>query len=164
MQTKINELALSIAISQLGQQEQPKGSNSGPMVDKYLKSVGLAPGFAWCQAFVHYCYEQAAAQMNVTCPVLRTAGVADCWNRSDATKKHAAKDLKADASKIVPGAQFILVFAGGTGHTGMIERVDGNVLHTIEGNSNTDGSREGYEVVRHVRHLTDNALKGCIIY
>jgi hypothetical protein len=28
------------------------------------------------------------------------------------------------------------------------------MVHTIEGNSNNDGSREGYEVVRHLRPIS----------
>ena len=162
--TTLHELALSIAISQLGQQEEPKGSNGGPMVDKYLASVGLPKGYAWCQAFVHWCYEQAAALLKVPCPVTRTGGVGDCWNRTGMDKKYTAKQLQAGVKPLKPGDQFILIFPKGTGHTGLIERVEGNVLHTIEGNSNDDGSREGYEVVRHIRHLTDVALRGCIIY
>ena len=48
------DLALQIAQGQLGQSEQPMGSNRGPMVNEYLKAVGLNPGYAWCQAFVYW--------------------------------------------------------------------------------------------------------------
>jgi hypothetical protein len=34
------------------------------------------------------------------------------------------------------------------GHTGIVESVEGDYVHTIEGNTNEDGSREGYEVAR----------------
>lgn len=162
--TSISSVALSIAISQLGQQEQPKGSNTGPMVNKYLASVGLKPGYAWCQAFVHWCYGEAANLLKIANPIVKTAGVAACWNQSDKAKKYVAKALLADSSNLVPGTQFILMYGTVTGHTGIIERMEGNLMHTIEGNSNTGGGREGYEVVRHTRKLTDAALKGCIIY
>ena len=56
--TPLAAAALRYAQSQVGQREQPKGSNRGPMVDKYLASVGLQPGYAWCQAFVYWCYLQ----------------------------------------------------------------------------------------------------------
>lgn len=158
--TRLAQLALETAISQLGQKESPKGSNSGPMVDKYLLSVGLKPGYAWCQAFVYWCYATAAARLNVKCPVIRTAGVYDCWNKTAAFLKRAAKTNHA----IKPGDQFILLFGSGKGHTGVIESVDGNTLHTIEGNSNAHGGREGFEVVRHKRLLTDRSLAGFITY
>lgn len=158
--SRIAQLALEVARTQLGQEEQPKGSNSGPMVSKYLLSVGLKPGYPWCQAFMYWCYATAAARMGIKCPVIRTAAVHDLWNRTPVFMKHTAKDMEA----IQPGAQFILLFAGGTGHTGIVERVDGNIICTIEGNSNNNGSREGYAVVRHRRSLTDPALAGFITY
>lgn len=169
---KLAVLALQIAQGQVGQAEIPKGSNSGPMVDEYLRSVGLKPGYAWCQAFVYWCYEQAAGQLDLPNPVFKTAGVQDCWNRTTG-RNHTVGLVKADAKQrpglIRPGDQFILSFGAGRGHTGLVEQVvtskeRGVILHTVEGNSNGDGSREGYEVVRHVRNLNDKVLVGFIKY
>lgn len=47
------------ARSQLNVKEQPLNSNSGPMVDTYLKAAGSAPGSPWCMAFVYWCSWQA---------------------------------------------------------------------------------------------------------
>jgi len=160
----IVSLALKAAQGQVGQAEQPKGSNSGPMVDKYLRSVGLKPGFAWCQAFVYWCYEYAAEHLNKQNPALKTAGVQDCWNKVPHNRKILAAEARRGAGKVLPGDQFILLFGKGTGHTGMVERVEGAVIYTIEGNSNNDGSREGFEVVRHERSMNDVALQGFIRY
>jgi hypothetical protein len=44
-------------------------------------------------------------------------------------------------------------FGKGTGHTGIVERVVGTKIHTIEGNTNDEGSREGYEVCRRKREI-----------
>ena len=44
-------------------------------------------------------------------------------------------------------------FGKGLGHTGFVEKVEGNVIHTIEGNTNDTGSREGYEVCRRTRKV-----------
>ena len=41
-----------------GVKEIPKGSNSGPKVNEYLKSAGASPGNAWCASFVHWCLKQ----------------------------------------------------------------------------------------------------------
>lgn len=157
-------LALSTAIDQLGQREVPQGSNKGPMVDKYLLSVGLNPGYAWCQAFVYWCYAKAAAQLGMRCPAIRTAGVHDCWNKTATVQKISKADAQKQPALIKPGYQFVLLFGGGLGHTGIVERLDGRIIHTIEGNSNSNGGREGYEVVRHRRQLTDKALQGFIKY
>ncbi len=159
--------ALQAAESQLGQCEKPKGSNSGPMVNEYLHAVGLAPGYAWCQAFVYWSYATAAKKLNLVNPVTKTGSVHDCWNHSS-TNSTVTKILKADVEqhpdRVQPGDQFVLLFSGNAGHTGIVEKVEGTILHTIEGNSNNDGSREGYEVVRHQRNITDKALAGFMRY
>ena len=169
----IAALALGVAIGQVGQQEEPKGSNSGPMVDQYLHSVGLHRGYAWCQAFVHWCYDQAAQQGGRANPVAKTAGVHDCWNKAGNSSagdpgNHFRKVTKSEAvaspQLVTPGCQFILLFGNGAGHTGLVEKLEGTALYTVEGNSNNNGSREGYEVVRHKRSLTDEALAGFICY
>lgn len=38
------------------------GNNHGPAVKKYLAEVGLPEGYAWCDAFVSWCYHQAAGK------------------------------------------------------------------------------------------------------
>lgn len=50
----------------------------------------------------------------------------------------------------------------GLGHTGIVEIVIGDILHTIEGNTNDTGSREGYEVCRKERNISN--IKGYIRY
>ena len=172
----VSNVALQTAQSQLGQSEQPIGSNSGPMVSEYLKAVGLPPGYAWCQAFAYWCYAVASKKVNKPNPVIKTASVHECWGHS--SNGHGiTKLLKEDALKhpelIKPGDQFILFFGGNAGHTGLVEKISwfdeahhdkGAVIHTIEGNSNNNGSREGYEVVRHQRYINDKTLQGFIQY
>ncbi len=160
--------ALQMAQEQLGQSEKPIGSNSGPMVNEYLKSVGLAPGYAWCQAFVYWCYAQAALKQKAANTVIKTGSVMDCWNKTTGIKKITKAEAHINPEIVKPGYQFILSFGINTGHTGIVESIDMSTnvitIHTIEGNSNTDGSREGYEVVRHKRTLGDKSLLGFICY
>jgi hypothetical protein len=54
--------ALGLAIGQIGVMEQPAGSNRGPVVDEYVRRVGLNPagGFPWCAAFVYWSFSEAA--------------------------------------------------------------------------------------------------------
>jgi hypothetical protein len=168
---ELTALALQIAQGQVGQSEQPIGSNSGPMVNEYLKAVGLNPGYAWCQAFVYWCYREAAGKLNRGNPLIHTAGVHDCWNKSldsPFIKRLARENAIKTPGSILPGMQFILLFGTTEGHTGIVEKTEvtatGLLIHTIEGNSNTNGSREGYEVVRHIRKPEDKALAGFIQY
>lgn len=151
--------ALDIATTQLGVREKGS-SNSGPEVDKYLKSVGLNPGFPWCMAFVYWCYNQAAQESGVSNFLIRTAGVLHQWNEQQPLRKIVLDKVLKNPAIIQPGAVFIMDYGKGTGHTGLVEKINGSYIETIEGNTNDEGSREGYEVCRRTRRLT--AIKGFI--
>ncbi|WP_421918998.1 peptidoglycan-binding protein [Marinifilum sp.] len=43
-------------------------------------------------------------------------------------------------------------------HTGFVVKVEANIIHTIEGNTNNEGSREGYEVSQRQRDLIKENL------
>jgi hypothetical protein len=157
-------LALEIAISQIGQSEQPKGSNSGPMVDQYLKAVGLNPGYPWCQAFVNWCFEKAAEQMGKAEPVPNTGGVLKCWDMMSLNHRILQREAVSRPQLVKPGMQFVMNYGHGQGHTGIVERIEGLVLHTIEGNTNEAGSREGCVVARKERRMDDKLMLGFIRY
>jgi hypothetical protein len=127
--------------SQLGVTEAT-GHNDGPAVESYLRSVGLGKGYAWCMAFVYWCAKNAAVKLNLQNPLKQTAGVMDEW--------HSGRG--AHISAPLQGCIFIMDFGGGIGHTGIVTGVFGDVLHTIEGNTNSNGSREGTSVLRKVRN------------
>jgi hypothetical protein len=75
-------------------------------------------------------------------PVIMTAGCQDHWNRARdagiAQITGARATNKPDLVK--PGMVFIMAFGQGTGHTGIVESVQGGFIKTIEGNSNNEGS------------------------
>lgn len=130
---------IEVAISQIGVQEIPKGSNWGQEVKKYLNSVGIDFPASWCMAFVYWCVEQTGIN-----PLVKTGGVLRQWNEIDPKRKYKTPQ---------PGDIFIMDFGKGLGHAGFVESVDGNVIHTIEGNTNDTGSREGFEVCRRQREI-----------
>lgn len=146
----IAQRILSVAQSQLGVSEVPKGSNKGP-VEKYLKAVGLPGGHAWCMAFVYWCVNEACKEAGIKNPLHATGGVLAQWNA-------APKALKVKTPQ--PGDIFIMDFGKGMGHTGIVTKVDKGRIFTIEGNSNDDGSREGYEVCRKPGGRTIAGIKG----
>jgi hypothetical protein len=146
--------ALAKAIAQLGVQEVPKNSNSGPQVNAYLKRIGLGPGYAWCMAFVYWCVDEAANELKLKNPLVKTGGVMLQYNTTKLRKlPNRSKGIKA-------GDIFIMEFANGTGHTGIVEKVGKGLVYTIEGNTNDEGSRDGYEVAR--RERTISSIKGFI--
>lgn len=143
---------LLVASSQIGVQEVPRGSNRGPEVDQYMRSVGLDPAgrFAWCVAFLYWCFQKAATDMGVANPMIRTAGVLDHWNKAGKkgiTRITAAK-ARNNPSLVKPGQIFCINRGSGLGHTGLVEQVLGGKLITIEGNTNEGGSGEGIGVFR----------------
>lgn len=150
--TPLADNALKIAKSQIGKQEIPKGSNAGTDVEKYLKSVGLGKGYSWCMAFVYWCFLEASIQTKLKNTLKKTGGVLAQWNSIDAKYKKQEPQT---------GDVFIMDFGKGQGHTGFVEKILPNgKIQTIEGNTNDDGSREGYEVCRRTRNLS--TIKGFI--
>lgn len=143
----LGKKTLEIAITQLGVQEIPKNSNAGPAVEKYLKSVGLGKGYAWCMAFMYWCTKEASTELGLLNPLFKTAGVLAMYN----------KEKFLVVINPEPGDLFIMDFGKGQGHTGIVEKVEKNLIHTIEGNTNDEGSREGYEVCR--RQRKPNTIK-----
>lgn len=160
--------AVHMAVREIGVMEDPRGSNRGPRVDQYVTATGLSPSgrFAWCACFVFFCYKEAAAALGRSNPVVRTAGVLDHWNRAGA--KGVPRITNAQASSnpglVRPGHIFIMNFGSGLGHTGIVERVTGGKLVTIEGNTNTGGSREGIGVFRRELRKIVDINKGFIDY
>lgn len=130
---------IEVAITQIGKQEIPKGSNWGVDVQKYLASVGINFPASWCMSFVFWCANAAYGTSNV---LLKTGGVLNQWNKIPSQYKFTTPE---------PGDIFIQDHGHGLGHTGIIERIENGILHTIEGNTNDTGSREGYEVCRKER-------------
>ena len=100
--------------------EQPPGSNRGPRVDEYLRAAGLDPStgnYAWCAAFVVWCFERAARAMGSTSPVPRTAGVHDMWQKAGrAGFRRIPYDIATgDPSLVQPGHVFFIDTGGGHG-------------------------------------------------
>lgn len=140
----LGQKVLEIAKTQIGVEEIPRNSNSGPEVEIYLKSVGLSSGYSWCMAFVYWCTQKAALQTGIKNPLKRTAGVLDQYRSR----------LSLVQKVPLSGDIFIMDMGKGLGHTGIVEKVVEGMIYTIEGNTNIDGSRDGYKVCRKKRAIT----------
>lgn len=145
--------------------EVPKNSNRGPEVDEYLLRAGVSPGLSWCCAFVYWCFDEAAKGMGRPNPMPRTAGCLDHWRRAPANgAKRILKQEAVDNPGLVkPGMIFIMDHGGGLGHTGLVEKVSGGMLTTIEGNTDASKTREGGGVYRLTRKFAE-INKGFIDY
>ena len=55
--------------SQIGVREAT-GRNDGKQVELYLKSVGLGKGYAWCSAFVRWCFDKCGIKTSINAMAL----------------------------------------------------------------------------------------------
>lgn len=176
---KIVDKIISVAKSQLGLAEIPKGSNWGKHVQKYLNAVGIDFPSAWCMSFVYWVVNEACKALQIANPLVRTGGVLDMWVRVDKRFKIVWRPVSPSSgikdwhrwdvatqsyvrTQIQPGDIAILNFGEGKGHTYFVEKVAGDRAFTLEGNSNDEGSREGYEVCRKPNGRSINGAKGYI--
>lgn len=151
---------LEVAASQVGVRESPKNSNRGPEVDRYLESVGLGGGYAWCAAFVYWCAKETAGGRGLTeVPLVKTSWTPSIWNwarkRSLGVEPEEVLNRKV---KLDPGCLFLLHgMVDGRArvkHVGFVASSEGGFIHTIEGNTNKAGSREGGGVYRLRRKIS----------
>jgi len=157
---------IAFAATQIGVMEKPPGSNAGPEVEQYQASVGLKRGDPWCAAFEYFSFAKASEKLGRSNPMIKTGGVLDHWDR--ARKKGIPVVLATDASEnpelVKPGMLFIMSTGGGNGHTGIVEKVIGGRLVTLEGNTSEGGSREGIGVFRRDTRKIVSINKGFIDY
>jgi hypothetical protein len=143
--------ALEIASTQINVTETPGRPNQGPQVNAYLRSTGLGPGNPWCAAYVYWCIEQAATQMEVDNPFIRTAWcpAMDAW-----AKAHDILEQRPEVGDV------FLLYGQAAGslarHTGFVTRVDGAKFGANEGNTNLGGSPEGIGVF--LRERTNSGM------
>jgi hypothetical protein len=114
------------------------GPNRGPWVRLYMKGQEDQP---WCAGFVTFVLGQAAEAMGAPMPI---AGSVSC-DQLAAQAKQA--DLLVGQDDARPGAIFLVRKTDADWiHTGFVVEKRPEFFRTIEGNTNDDGVREGYEV------------------
>jgi Putative peptidoglycan binding domain/CHAP domain len=159
---------LEVAAGEIGVREDPPASNRGERVEKYQASAGVDPGEPWCAAFVYFCFATAASDLGVANPMkekkCRTGSVVELWEQANANGAGiVTHDVAfADPSHVLPGMIFVITMSGGHGHCGLVSRVIGNSLETIEGNTNDDGSRDGIGVFRRTGRSIASINRGFI--
>ncbi len=127
---------MEIARSQIGIRELT-GNNDGLAVEGYLKVANLPKGNPWCAAFVSWTFAKAGFAKP------RTA-----W--SPALFPNARSTFSPEPADILG---IYSVKLKRIAHAGLVERRQHNWIISIEGNTNTDGGREGDGVYRKWRHI-----------
>ena len=145
-----------------GQQEiQPNLGFKDPAFSKKMYAVGFYRTASWCGFYVMLVLFDVYKDDPATLHLLKkycSASTHEMWANFKASKEFTTGQI--------PKVGGIVVWAEGdgtNGHTGLVISVapDGSWFYSSEGNSNSDGSRNGYEVAEN-RHVTGkpHVLKG----
>lgn len=123
--------------------------NDGPWVEAILRVTGNQKGDPWCCAFVSFvlCIVNGGTNplpMTASCQALREYAAA-----------HGMLTTEPDAGDVF----LLLNGEGHAHHTGFVaSQISGGVFSTIEGNTNDDGSRDGYGVFARQRTVSTSIL------
>jgi len=123
----LGERIVRIAETQVGQHEEPLGSNEGPAIARYRSATrGAIPGAPWCAYFVSWVAKQAGQPLGSEGQGL--GAVSEIWQWAQETGRAIP-----NAPGVVPKPGDLIVF--GDQHVGIVRRVlpDG-MIETIEGN------------------------------
>jgi hypothetical protein len=127
-----------IAQEQLGLKEVPDGCNCGPDIQKFL---GSSSGEFWCADFVSWVYQQAGHPFtggnDGGWRIAWVPGMHDWLATNGIWHDRVANDPQAP----MPGD--VITFRDDD-HVGIVEKVDGTAVSTIEGNSSNQVARRTY--------------------
>lgn len=152
----MNRLTRQIVVEarkHVGVREQ--GRNDGPEIRTWLARVFRRPGTPWCAAFAWCMLDDACDALDIRNPMPATAGVYLLMVR--------ARALRAWTRDF--GIGFIFGIDHGKdrhgnrlGHCGIVVGNRGELLFTIEGNTNPAGSHEGDGIYERTRTVSECTL------
>lgn len=142
------DLVLGIAAALDFVREEPRNSNKGQAVERFLLTTGFKTPQPWCAAYVAYVGESALGKR---WPLPLTAGCATLHDA--ATRRGILREKPAY------GDVFLIYYPSKNrmAHTGFVTEVlaDGR-CRTLEGNTNGGGSRDGWGVFPRIRTFGPN--------
>jgi hypothetical protein len=129
------------------------GQNKGPWVRLYMDGR-QGEDWPWCAGFACFILRQACETLEVEPPLTPSVS---CDSLAASARERGiflAGAPGLDPARITPGSLFLSRRTGTDWtHTGIVLGRYLEVLETIEGNTNDDGGREGYEVCHGYRGL-----------
>jgi len=117
----------------------------------YMKG-NEGPDWPWCAGFASFMLEKACGTPDTAAPIRSSFSSSELATRAREREILVKGSNPADKIRVGPGS-FFLVPGTGTpyNHVGIVENVDGEVFRTIEGNTNDEGTHNGYEVCQNIR-------------
>ena len=140
MQKEIATLAADEAVKNVGVTETDK-DNHGPAIKKYLATVGLEEGFAWCAAFLKYRYMNAAEQLDLTLTksFLKLDGYTPNWEKYAKNNKIWTSVEQAKANPLLVQKGHVALFYSSEKkriyHCGIVISSNESGVLLVEGNT-----------------------------
>lgn len=141
----LTENIVTVAKHYVGQEEikENQGFKDASFETK-MKGVGWYKGAPWCAFLAKLIWTEAFATSDkAALPLVEKyadGSATDTYHNFSVSKEFHVSQ--------VPLAGSIVIWKEGNGPVGhagvVIEVIDNHTIHTVEGNTNTDGSREGY--------------------
>jgi hypothetical protein len=136
---------VAIAESQLGQSEQPPGSNESPAIAEYRSAVaGSAPGEPWCAYFASWAARQAGEPIGSGGEGLGSVSAIWSWAQSSGR-------AVVNGPGVVPKPGDLIVFGGehvgivrGVLPNGQVQTIEGNYENKVSANVRSAGEATGY--------------------
>jgi len=163
--SNLRELVLKVAQNHL--QNRPfelvikNQTNTGPWVRSFMDGNEGTDWF-WCMGFVQTVLDQAASlqgknfktlmPLTYSCDTVGTTGL---------QKKLLTRyqEARTNPQLVKPGDVFLLQKTPNDWyHTGIVTAIYGDVIETIEGNTNTDGSHNGNAVMNRIRNFKQSKI------
>lgn len=139
-------------------------TNSGPWVRAYMDG-NEGDSWLWCMGFVQTILDQSCSDMNMkfTDFVVKSFSCDTVAMSAKARGNFRSYSLvRQNPGLVEKGDLFLLQSRNNSSdwiHTGIITAVlDNSVFETIEGNTNDDGSSNGYAVVKRTRNFAKSKL------
>ncbi|HEX4465996.1 MAG TPA: CHAP domain-containing protein [Solirubrobacteraceae bacterium] len=136
---------LAAAETQIGQSEQPPGSNESPAIAGYRGAVaGSAPGEPWCADFASWAARQAGEPIGANGEGLGSVSAIWSWAQSSGRAVPNGPGVTPQPGDlIVFGSEHVGVVRGVTA-SGQIETVEGNFQNKVSLNIRSAGEATGY--------------------
>jgi CHAP domain len=136
---------LAAAESQIGQTEQPPGSNESPAIAQYRgATAGAVPGAPWCAYFASWATRQAGEPLGAQGEGLGSVSAIWSWAQS-------AGRAVANGPGVTPKPGDLIVFGGehvgivrGVLPNGNIQTIEGNYENKVSLNERPPGEATGY--------------------
>lgn len=130
------------------------GQNRGPWVRMYMEGRE-GKDWPWCAGFVCFILRQALREQPTSLPIKPSFSCDELAQRAGSSGRFISGFHLADPVATIKPGYFFLVRKSSTDwtHVGIVTKCQAETIETIEGNTNDDGDREGYEVCSRIRGL-----------